>query len=187
MRRSELLALRWSDVDLDFATISVSRTLHRLRDKSIIFRQTKTAKARRMIALTPSAVHMLREHKKAQEGIRILSETTLEPDDLIFSSHEGEPLQPDTVTHAWIKLVRRNGLKGIRFHDNRHSHASLLLKEGIHPKVVQERLGHASIQTTLDTYSHVAPGLQQAAAERLDQRLNSASVKLEKVASEKTE
>ena len=76
---------------------------------------------------------------------------------------------PDSVTHAWMKLARRAGLKGIRLHDARHTHASLMLKQGIHPKIVQERLGHSSIQTTLDTYSHVAPGLQQAAANRFDE------------------
>ena len=78
-------------------------------------------------------------------------------------------LMPNTVTHAWIKLVRHAGLKPIRLHDARHSHASLMLKQGVHPKIVQERLGHSSIQITLDTYSHVAPGLQQAAAVRFDE------------------
>jgi len=75
---------------------------------------------------------------------------------------------PNSVSHAWAKLARRTGLKGIRLHDARHTHASLMLKQGIHPKIVQERLGHASIQITLDTYSHVAPGLQQAAANKFD-------------------
>ena len=75
---------------------------------------------------------------------------------------------PDTVSHAWVKLARKTGLEGIRLHDARHSHASLMLKQGVHPKIVQERLGHASIQITLDTYSHVAPGLQEAAAELFD-------------------
>ncbi|MFH0847277.1 MAG: tyrosine-type recombinase/integrase, partial [Chloroflexota bacterium] len=92
----------------------------------------------------------------------------LKDDDLIFSDLEGKPLLPDTVTHAWIKLVRRTGFNGIRLHDARHTHASLMLKQGVHPKIVQERLGHASIQITLDTYSHVAPGLQEAAAAGFD-------------------
>jgi integrase len=90
-------------------------------------------------------------------------------DDLVFSHIDGTPLLPDTITHVWIKLVRRTGLKNIRLHDARHSHASLMLKQGIHPKIVQERLGHSSIQVTLDTYSHVAPGLQEAAATRFDE------------------
>ncbi len=78
------------------------------------------------------------------------------------------PFPPDTVSHAWVKLVKRIGLEGIRLHDARHTHASLMLKQGIHPKIVQERLGHSTIAITLDTYSHVTPGLQQAAAKRFD-------------------
>ena len=92
---------------------------------------------------------------------------------MVFSDIEGKPLLPDTVSHAWIKLVRRTRLKGVRLHDARHTHASLLLKQSVHPKIVQERLGHASILTTLDLYSHVSPGLQQAAAESFDKLLNS--------------
>jgi integrase len=88
--------------------------------------------------------------------------------DLVFCHFNGKPLLPDTVSHAWMKLARRIGLKGIRFHDARHTHASIMLKQGIHPKIVQKRLGHVSIETTLDAYSHVAPGLQQAAAGRFD-------------------
>lgn len=95
----------------------------------------------------------------------------LTDDDLVFCSPDGSPLLPNSVTHAFIKTVRRCGLPGIRFHDLRHTHASLMLKQGIHPKVVQERLGHAAIGITLDTYSHVTPGLQAAAALRFDQLL----------------
>jgi integrase len=93
---------------------------------------------------------------------------TLSDDDLVFCHYDGTPYLPDSITHAWRKLALRCGLKGIRLHDARHTHASLMLKQGVHPKIVQERLGHASIQITLDTYSHVAPGLQQSAANRFD-------------------
>jgi len=172
MRRSELLALRWSDIDLLLCQVYVTRTLHQLRDGSIVFRAPKTAKGRRMIALSPSAVSVLREHKERQEAMRAMLGIPLKDDDLVFSDLEGKPLLPNTVTHAWIKLVRRIGLKGIRLHDARHSHASLMLKAGIHPKIVQERLGHSSVTITLDTYSHVAPGLQEAAAASFDKLLN---------------
>ena len=93
---------------------------------------------------------------------------SLKDDSLIFSQVDGKPLLPDTVSHAWVKIVKRVGLKHFRLHDARHTHASLLLKQNVHPKVVQERLGHATISTTLDLYSHVAPGLQEAAARRFD-------------------
>ena len=81
---------------------------------------------------------------------------------------DGSPLLPNSVTHAWEKLTRRCGLLNIRLHDTRHTHASLMLKQGVHPKVVQERLGHSSIRLTLDLNSHVTPGIQQAAANRFD-------------------
>jgi len=111
---------------------------------------------------------VLREHREQQENIRQALGLTLTEDDLVFCRVDGRPLLPNSISHAWTKLANRTGLKGIRLHDARHTHASLMLKQGIHPKVVQERLGHASIQITLDTYSHVAPGLQQAAANRFD-------------------
>jgi len=168
MRRSELLALRWSDVDLLLCQLSVSRTIHQLHNGGIIFRQPKTDKGRRMIALSPSTAIMLREHQAQQEKTRQLLGMTLSDDDLVFSQVDGKPLLPDSITHAWMTLAKRTGLKGVRLHDARHTHASLMLKQGVHPKVVQERLGHASIQITLDTYSHVAPGLQKAAAQRFD-------------------
>jgi len=169
MRRSELLALRWCDVDLLLCQVYVTRTLHQLRNGSIVFRAPKTVKGRRMITLSPSAALVLREHKENQEATRAMLGIPLTDDDLVFAHLDGKPLLPDSVTHAWIKLVRRTGLKGIRLHDARHTHSSLMLKAGIHPKIVQERLGHASIGITLDTYSHVTPGLQEAAANRFDE------------------
>ena len=168
MRRSELLALRWCDVDLLLCQVYVTRTLHHLRTGEIVFRAPKSAKGRRMVSLSPSAALLLQAHKDKQEAIRASLGIPLKDDDLVFSDPEGKPLLPDTVTHAWIKLVRRIGLKGVRLHDARHTHASLMLKQGVHPKIVQERLGHASIQITLDTYSHVVPGLQEAAAAGFD-------------------
>jgi integrase len=169
MRRSELLALRWSDVDLPLGQISVSRSIHHLRDRSFVFRAPKTAKGRRTIALPPSAALVLKEHKEKQGDLQLVLGTLPQESDLVFSQPDGAALLPDTISHVWSKLAKRVGLEGTRLHDARHTHASLMLKQGIHPKIVQERLGHASIQTTLDTYSHVAPGLQEAAAARFDE------------------
>ena len=100
--------------------------------------------------------------------MRIMLGVPLKDDDLVFSTIEGEPLRPNTISRAWTTLASRAGVKVIRLHDARHTHASLMLKQGIHPKIVQERLGHASIQITLDTYSHVAQGLQEKAAAQFD-------------------
>ncbi len=169
MRRSELLGLRWCDLDLLLCKAYVTRSLHVLKGGQVLIRQPKTAKGKRMIDLSPLAASVLREHREKQALDRAMLGIPLRDDDLVFSDLEGKPLLPNTVTHAWIKLVRRTGIKPIRLHDARHSHASIMLKQGAHPKVVQERLGHASIQITLDIYSHVTPGLQEAAAARFDQ------------------
>jgi integrase len=181
MRRSELLALRWQDVDLLLCQVSVNRSLHHLRDGSLVFRSCKTAKSRRLIDLTPSNAIVLREHYEEQNKLRkSLGLSPLQDDDLVFCQIDGKPLLPDTVTHAWIKLRNRSGFKNIRLHDARHTHASIMLKNGTHPKIVQERLGHSSIQITLDTYSHVAPGLQAAAAVKFDETLKPKENKLNK-------
>ena len=173
MRRSELLGLSWQDVDFLFCQVSVTRGLHHLKDGSYVFTQPKSAKSRRTIALSPSAILTLKEHKEKQEVIRASLGILLKDDDLVFSTPEGKPLRPNTVSRAWTMLAARAGVKVIRLHDARHTHASLMLKQGIHPKIVQERLGHATIAITLDTYSHVAPGLQEAAAKRFDEVLSS--------------
>ena len=91
--------------------------------------------------------------------------------DLVFATSIGTPLEPGNLLRAWYRITDAAGLAGLRIHDLRHAHATLMLGQGIHPKVVSERLGHASVNITLDTYSHVLPGLQQAAAETLDSHL----------------
>ena len=168
MRRSELLGLRWRDVDLVLCEAHVSRSLHQLRTREIVIRPPKSKQGLRTVDLPLSAALLLQDYKDKQAAQRAVKGTQFNPDDLIFSNVEGKPFLPNTVTHAWVKLVRRAGFKGVRLHDCRHSHASIMLKSGTHPKVVQERLGHASIQVTIDTYSHVAPGIQKAAAENFD-------------------
>ncbi len=171
MRRSELLALRWSNVNLDLGQVVVNRGLHHLRNGSIVFRAPKSAKGRRLIALPPSAALALHEHRDQQEAERLIIGVPLTEDSLVFAHPDGSPLLPDTVTHAWIDLARRAGFPHIRLHDARHTHASLMLRQGVHPKIVSERLGHATVSITLDTYSHVTPGLQEAAARRFDEGL----------------
>jgi integrase len=182
MRRSELLAVRWCDVDLLGMQISVSRTMQYLNgvENHVTFKEPKSKKSRRLIALSPSTVFVLEEHGKAQDRMReSLQLQPITENDLVFSHWDGSPLLPDSITHAWVKLVRKCGLRGIRLHDARHTHATIMLKQGVHPKIVQERLGHANISTTLDTYSHVSPGLQEAAAKGFDDILNRES-KLDK-------
>ena len=171
LRRSELLGLRWADIDLEKATLSVVQTLHQLRGGKYIFREPKSKRSRRQIALSPKLAIMLWEHGFKQEQAWILLGKPLLPTDLVFSHPDGRPIRPDNVTRALNTVVRSLGLKGVRLHDLRHAHATILLEEGVHPKVVQERLGHSSVSTTLDIYSHVVPSLQQAAARKIDEGL----------------
>jgi integrase len=172
MRRSEALGLLWKDVNLEYGVVRVTRGLHRLRDGRIIVREPKSARSRRQITLPPSASIALREHRESEEARRVLlGMPALGGEDLVFSRPDGSPLLPDTITHAWMKLAKRTGFAGVRLHDARHTHASLMLEQGVHPKVVQERLGHATIATTLDVYSHVSESIQEAAAQSFDEAL----------------
>jgi integrase len=97
--------------------------------------------------------------------------TPLNESDLVFALPDGSPLDPGSVSHTFRKIIIKEGIPHIRFHDLRHTHATLMLKAGVHPKIIQERLGHGSIAITLDTYSHVVSGLQEAAASVLKERL----------------
>lgn len=168
LRRSEALSLRWSDVDLLGCQLSVNKTMQ-VMNKTITFKAPKTSSSRRQIALTPSTCVVLRLHREAQDVVR--QRTGLPPvtdNDLVFCQYDGKPYLPDSMTHAWIKLTRRCGLDGIRLHDARHSHATLMLKNGTSPKVIQERLGHSNFSTTMNLYAHVSPGMQKEAANRFD-------------------
>ena len=169
LRRSEALALRWQDVDLDFGYASVVRTLHHLNDKSFVFQEPKTDHSRRMIALPPSAAIVLRQHRESQRAQRLMIDLPVTEADLIFAHLDGTPLLPHSITQAWTRLAKKAGYPHIRLHDARHSHATLMLKQGVNPKIVSERLGHTSVVITLDTYSHVLPGLQEAAALGFDE------------------
>ena len=124
-----------------------------------------------MIALTPTATLVLRAPRERQEADRAVLEAPLTGDSLIFCHVDGSPFLPDTISHIFVKIARKLGLYGIRLHDLRHTHASLMLRQGVHPKIVSERLGHSTVSITLDTYSHVTPGLQQAAAKSFEESL----------------
>lgn len=182
MRRSELLALRWCDVDLLGMTVSVVRSMEYLNkvEHHVRFKEAKTKGSHRLIALSPANVMVLRQQLEYQQNVRkSLNLPVIKDDDLVFSRFDGSPLLPDSISHAWRKLIRRCNLKGVRLHDARHTMATVMFKQGVHPKIVQERLGHSRIATTLDTYTHIVPGLQQAAANGLDSILNKES-KLDK-------
>jgi integrase len=172
LRQGELLGLRWVDVDLDAATLSVQQVLQALAGQRTYFRQPKTQTSRRSVALSPATVALLRSHRRRQREEKLRLGTAYADHGLVFQTAVGTPVHPANLRRSWRRIVKRAGIGHLRFHDLRHCHASLLLKQGTHLKVVSERLGHASIAITADLYSHVAPGLQAEAAARFDELLN---------------
>ena len=173
LRRGELLGLRWTDINLDFAELSVMRSAVQCPGGEVTFKTPKTKRSSRTVALSPQTCIVLRRYLENQIAIRARLQTRLAKDALVFSQLNGSPLRGNTIWKAWHTMLQRMGITGIRFHDIRHTMATLMLQAGIHPKIVQERLGHASIATTLDLYSHVSPGLQQAAAGKMDDLISS--------------
>ena len=184
LRRSELLGLRWKDVDLILASLRVVQSVQRLNTGEFIVQEPKTASGRRTIALSPASCLVLREHREKQEADATLLGRQLAEDDLVFSHPDGSPRDPSTLTLAFRRLTRRIGLDGVRLHDLRHTMASLYLEQGVNPKTVAERLGHASVTITLDLYSHCLPGVQEAAAVQFDTAMEQAKSTSAKVTPE---
>jgi len=176
LRRGESIALRWRNVDLDMASLSVVETAFKLGNGEYVIKEPKTPHSRRTVALPPSLALLLRQYRSDQEKLMFQMGSRLKDTDFVFARSDGSPLDPNMVTRTFSKIVRKAGLPHMRLHDLRHTHATLMLKAGVHPKIVSERLGHAGIGITLDTYSHVLPGLQEAAAERFDRLLEEEGV-----------
>jgi integrase len=166
LRRGEALGLRWRDLDLDTGRASIRQTIIAVQHTAMIG-TPKTAKGRRTVTLDRGTVVALREHRKRQAAERLLMGAGWTDNDLVFCHVDGTMLHPERFTRGFSDAVRRLGLPPIRLHDLRHGWATLALQAGIHPKVVQERLGHANISITLDTYSHVLAGLHEEAAEQV--------------------
>ncbi|MGH8985359.1 MAG: tyrosine-type recombinase/integrase [Acidimicrobiia bacterium] len=166
MRRGELLGLRWRDVDLDAARLSVRQSIVSVA-YDVKLSPPKTPRSRRSIALDQRTVAALRAWRKVQLEDRMLLGDDYESSGLVFTREDGRFVHPDRLTQLFDKYVESSGLRRIRLHDLRHTHATLALAAGVHPKVVSERLGHATVAFTLDVYSHSVPALQEEAADRV--------------------
>jgi integrase len=174
LRRGEILALRWRNVDLERGVLRVVESLEQTKSLGLRFKSTKSEKPR-AVTIPFFAVMELRrlKHEQAQELLKL--GVCQDGETLVYGRTDGEPLQPRSLTHEFTRLIkRRSNLPRVRFHDLRHSHATQLVLDGVHPKIAQERLGHSTITTTLDLYSHVTDTMQTDAAERLDASLGSA-------------
>ena len=172
MRQGELLALRWSDVDLDGGTLQVKATLQSAGE-GFVFAEPKTAHSRRQVALNRPAAEALRSHRARQLEERLSMGVAWEDNDLVFANEVGRPIAAANLRNrSFWPLLEQAGLPRIRFHDLRHTAATLLLGRGVHPKIVSEMLGHSQIAITLDLYSHVTPTMQRQAADELEAALS---------------
>jgi len=165
LRAGELLGLTWSDIDWDHGQIRIRRSRNSFEASG--FAEPK-ARSRRSVAVSKGTLDVLREQRAAQNQQRLALGGRWAHHDLVFPRREGSPEDVNNLAKRWGALRDRLGLTGLRFHDLRHTSATLALEAGVHPKVVQERLGHTNIGITLDTYSHVLPNMQREAAEALD-------------------
>ncbi len=167
MRRGEILALRWSDLDPGYTTAQVRRSLQTIGGR-LLFEEPKTRRSRRAVALPSFLRPYLVRHRESQVIRRQRCPSWVDLN-LVIDAGDGSPVNPDTMSSRWNRFLKRSGLPPLRFHDLRHGHATLMLLQGVHPKVVSERLGHSSVGITLDTYSHVLPNMQTEAAQAFDQ------------------
>lgn len=172
LRRGELLALQWSDVDLKDKTIAVRRTLTGGGSKAV-FSPTKTRSGHRIVEISEALVSVLKDHRRKQKEQRLSVGPIWQENNLVWPNERGQAMTPSVLHRHFKALLKAVKLpNGIRFHDLRHTHASLLLASGTTSlKLIQERLGHSSITITADTYSHLLPGAQREAADRLEKML----------------
>lgn len=169
MRQSEILGLRWESVNFENRTISVTATLQKTSGK--IIENTKSKTSARNIQVSAEIIHELKKHRKEQKQKQLIAGTAWKHHDLVVSTGFGTPIIARNLNRSFDRLKNKLKMKQITFHELRHSHATLLLKANIHPKIVSERLGHSTIKVTLDRYSHVIPNMQKEAADMIDQLL----------------
>jgi integrase len=173
MRCQEYLGLQWKDINFEQGTATVQRAVvwHRTGG-GWHFSQPKTAKSRRTVPLPSSVMQELRKHRIWQNQERLKLGAAWHQNDLVFPSEIGTPLNPPNITRHFKRILKKAGIRtSIRLYDLRHTTATLLLQAGINPKIVSERLGHATIVLTLDTYSHVLPNMQRDATDQLEQMI----------------
>ncbi len=176
LRRGEMMGLKWLDINFDAGVLQVRRILSRVPSKmpgkGYVEAEPKTQKSRRSIVIAPFALEALKQHRERQLEAKLQAGTAWQEHDYVFCTSIGTHLNPTRDMLDQLKaLLKKAGLPDIRFHDLRHSAATLLLSVGVHPKVVQEVLGHSQISITMDVYSHVLPGMQQDAMSRLNDAL----------------
>jgi integrase len=168
LRQGEVLGLKWADINLETGVLRVRRASQRVPHHGTQLVETKTERSRRTLVMPPIVVNARGAHRGRQAVERLAAGERWVDLDLVFPSERGTLADGPNVTHRFHKLLTRAGLPAMRFHDLRHACASLLLIQGVHPRVVMETLGHSQISLTMNTYSHVLPALQREAADRME-------------------
>lgn len=180
MRKGEVLGIRWKDIDFVNKTLTIQQTVNWTPSTGILIQDTKTASSTRRISIGNTLIQDLKE--RSEEIQRIKTEYAqngipYHDYDLVCCYENGEPIQPRRITGSFAHLTEKAELPKIRFHDLRHSHASMLLKNGVNPKIGAERLGHSSVQIYLDRYSHLLPDMQRGAIDLLEEKMLEAKQK----------
>jgi integrase len=176
LRRGELLALRWTDINLDSAMLSVARSLEETKEFGLNFKPPKTKRSKRIFDIGSMTVEVLRHHATAQKKARLAAGPAWVDEGLVFPTLDGSRWRPSSFTSAFIDRVRTIGFTGFRFQDLRHTHTSQLLRAGVPVMTVSARLGHSSAKMTLDRYAHSLPADQKRAALTLDTLLQAAAL-----------
>ncbi|KKX55689.1 tyrosine-type recombinase/integrase [Brevibacillus borstelensis] len=173
MRQGEILGMRWSDIDFEKRNLTIQQTVTKKRQ---IKPGAKTKLSMRSVALSPETIEVLKEHRK---NVIVPEMVKLGPDyqknDLVVCTNFGGPVTSRAIQKVWDSFLKQTGAPKITFHDLRHTHASLLIKQGVHIKVISERLGHSSVSITMDTYGHLMPNMQEDAAAGLDSLIKTTS------------
>lgn len=173
MRKGEILGLRWKDIDWDGQALTIQQTVNWTPSLGIIIQDTKTASSTRRISIGSMLIKDLLERKKVVDANKERFGQNYEEYDLVCCYENGEPIKPRRLTSVFEFLTKRTDLPKIRFHDLRHSHASMLLNNGVNPKIGAERLGHSSVQIYLDRYSHLLPDMQRGAVDLVEEKMKS--------------
>ncbi len=168
LREGELLGLRWQDVSLETGIIQIQQAVQYLVGKGLVFTEPKSETSRRPVVLPNFAIEALKQQREYQGHSKQSANGQWQETGLVFTTSNGTPISPRNLIRHFKNCLEKSGLPDIRFHDfSRHTHASLLLAAGVHPKIVQERLGHSQISLTMDTYSHTIPSMQTEAASKI--------------------
>lgn len=172
MRKGELVALKWEDINFEEGSLQIRRSMARIGSHGIVTKEPKTARGRRKIILPQFVIDALKQHRAYQLERKAEAGPKWEENNFVFPNIYGRYLDATIVHRLFKKLLVEAGFPDMRFHDLRHSAATILLSMGVHPKVVQELLGHSQISITMDTYSHVLPSVQKEAMNKLNDLFN---------------